>query len=210
MIKLAIKTLQQKTFSIEVEDDASIQTVKHAIEAQEGFSFTSQLLIFQGKFPFLFSGKILDDSSTISACNIKEKDFLVMMVKKKTSTASPVQPVSSTPVEAKKRPETIKEIPPLSGSTTAADASYASEHELEILILMEMGGFDRDIVVKAMKAAFNNPDRAAEYLFSGNALFFFFQGIYQSPQKMTRMVYLLEEEVYNPYLFSKQIPNSCN
>lgn len=164
MIKLTIKTLQQKTFSIEVDDGASIQTVKQTIEAQEGFGFASQIIIFQGNSGFLFVGKVLGDSSTISSCNVKDKDFLVMMIKKKVSATSPVPPVSAIQSETKKLPEVAKEAPPANG---AADTENTSEHEIEILTLMEMGGFDRDIVVKAMKAAFNDPDRAAEYLFSG-------------------------------------------
>ncbi|KGG50936.1 hypothetical protein DI09_4p190 [Mitosporidium daphniae] len=154
---------EPRTFSIEVDDGASIQTVKQTIEAQEGFGFASQIIIFQGNSGFLFVGKVLGDSSTISSCNVKDKDFLVMMIKKKVSATSPVPPVSAIQSETKKLPEVAKEAPPANG---AADTENTSEHEIEILTLMEMGGFDRDIVVKAMKAAFNDPDRAAEYLFS--------------------------------------------
>lgn len=38
-----------------------------------------------------------------------------------------------------------------------------SEYEKTITHLMEMG-FPRDEVIKALQAAFNNPDRATDYL----------------------------------------------
>lgn len=48
MIKLTVKTLQQKAFSVEVAEDATILSIKESIEKQEGFTVQAQILIFQG------------------------------------------------------------------------------------------------------------------------------------------------------------------
>ena len=45
-------------------------------------------------------------------------------------------------------------------------AVLGEEYEQAITNLMEMGGYDREEVVRAMNASFNNPSRAAEYLMS--------------------------------------------
>ncbi|GBG61327.1 hypothetical protein CBR_g20362 [Chara braunii] len=52
-----------------------------------------------------------------------------------------------------------------------AASNLVSGQNLEATIqnLMEMGGgaYDRDMVVRALRAAYNNPERAVEYLFTG-------------------------------------------
>ncbi len=48
-------------------------------------------------------------------------------------------------------------------SVGAATLVTGSEYEATVQNLMEMG-FDREEVIKALRAAYNNPDRAVEYL----------------------------------------------
>merc|ERR1711962_1214522 len=72
---ITFKTLEQKTFKIEIEETQKIKTLKEKIAEEKGadqFPPTGQKLIY--------SGKILDDDKTISECNIDVKNFVVVMV----------------------------------------------------------------------------------------------------------------------------------
>ncbi|KAJ3398305.1 UV excision repair protein rhp23, partial [Chytridiales sp. JEL 0842] len=186
-MKLTFKTLQQKTFSLEVEPTLKVSDVKKKLEETEGWSVASQKLIH--------SGKILADDTTVEDSKITEKDFIVVMVTKPKATTSsaPAAPATATtsapaPVPAPAAasaatpdaPATTPATPaaPPPGATPAAAAPPAnlsfdastlatgSAYQAAVQNLVEMG-FPTEDVNRAMKAAFNNPDRAAEYLMTG-------------------------------------------
>ncbi|CAA7263206.1 unnamed protein product [Cyclocybe aegerita] len=186
-MKVTIKTTQQKVFQIDVDPAESIADLKAKIEQSHAHPAASQKIIY--------SGKILTDDKTIDSCGIKEKDFLVLMVSKPKPTPAPAHPEpaqvaeQSTPAAPSLPPSVAAPIP--APSTTepapaapapdaqppASDApapafvdqtSFLSGDRLQSAInnLVEMG-FPRDQVLRAMRASFNNPDRAAEYLMTG-------------------------------------------
>ncbi|KAJ9123853.1 hypothetical protein QFC24_003630 [Naganishia onofrii] len=206
MVKLTIKTVQNK-----------IADVKGKIKDSQGFAVEAQKIIY--------AGKILPDTSSVGQHNIKEKDFLVVMVSKVFSQSlraveghegnlfadhdlSPRQakpaptpapapaaapaPVESAPAPAAtttdvdmNAPTTIETAPadvaiptaaPSQAQAEAANnaaaaagsghgASFLSGDVLQAAIsgMMEMG-FEREQVMRALRASFNNPDRAVEYL----------------------------------------------
>ncbi|KAG2345538.1 UV excision repair protein Rad23 [Suillus weaverae] len=186
-MKLTIKTLQQKMFQLEAEGSETIADLKQKISNTQGHSVESQKLIF--------SGKILTDDKTVASCEIKEKDFLVLMVSKSkptpaqpppviASTSTP-QPEAATPAPAPAPAPTAPQVlapapaapaPVASSAPSAApavapvtaDGSFLTGEALQSTIsnMVEMG-FEREQVVRALRASFNNPDRAVEYLMTG-------------------------------------------
>jgi len=65
--------------------------LKKKIQESQTFPVENQKLIYSGMSPFLFLnldlgadevGKILSDTANVDSLNIKEKDFLVVMVSK--------------------------------------------------------------------------------------------------------------------------------
>lgn len=172
-------------FQLEAEGSETIADLKQKISNTQGHSVESQKLIF--------SGKILTDDKTVASCEIKEKDFLVLMVSKSkptpaqppaviASTSTP-QPEAAAPtsVSAPAAPQVLSPVPaaptpvapsaPPAAPTAApvtADGSFLTGEALQSTIsnMVEMG-FEREQVIRALRASFNNPDRAVEYLMTG-------------------------------------------
>ncbi|KAG0707363.1 hypothetical protein DFH29DRAFT_897045 [Suillus ampliporus] len=182
-MKLTIKTLQQKMFQLEAEGSETIADLKQKISNTQGHSVESQKLIF--------SGKILSDDKTVASFEIKEKDFLVLMVSKskptpaqpppaiaststpqpETAAPAPAAPQVSTPAPAPAAPAPVVSSAPSTAPAPApvtADGSFLTGEALQSTIsnMVEMG-FERDQVIRALRASFNNPDRAVEYLMTG-------------------------------------------
>lgn len=165
-MKLSIKTLQGKTFSLEMDVSCTIAQVKAAIETSQGFEAANQKLIH--------SGKVLKDDTTLEAANVTEASFLVCMVSKpkvtpsaavSTPAATPppasTQAAASTPAPVSTTPAPTTTTP----AVTAPPAATAAPSEA-VSQLCNMG-FPEDQVRAALAAAFNNPDRAVEYLMNG-------------------------------------------
>lgn len=136
-------------------------------------------------------GCILEDEKIVSSYSIDEKKFIVVMVKKAPAPATSAAP--STPAKEEPKATTTDkkddaQKPPVVSSnpttpakvdapSTAASASpQVAQAESNLVMgegynsmvqnIMEMG-YDREAVVRALNASFNNPDRAVEYLIMG-------------------------------------------
>ncbi|OQR93090.1 hypothetical protein ACHHYP_02937 [Achlya hypogyna] len=183
-MKLTVKTLQGVAFPLEAEPTDTVLSVKQKIEAQNGSAVDLQKLIH--------AGKVLKDESPLSEYNIKENDFLVVMVTKpkpaKKAAAAPAAAPAATPAAAPvaapvATPVATPAPTPAASSTPAATAAAqpaastpAAPAGAGIVVgealsatiqqLCDMG-FPENEVRLALQAAFNNPDRAVEYLMNG-------------------------------------------
>lgn len=193
---ITFKTLQQKTFKIEIEETETIKSLKEKIAEERGneFPIDGQKLIY--------AGKILDDEKQISEYKIDTvKNFVVVMAvktkpkpaaDKPKETSSGESSSSSTPAPVASTTETTAAestaTTSATSNTTATSETTAtttttsttlpveeannqlltgSALEASIAELMSLG-FSRQQVEQALQSSFNNADRAAEYLLSGN------------------------------------------
>ncbi|PHH88760.1 hypothetical protein CDD83_7080 [Cordyceps sp. RAO-2017] len=185
-MKVTFRDLKQQKFTLEVEPTDQILAVKEKISGEKGWDPKYQKLIY--------SGKILKDEETVASYNIEEKGFVVCMVNKPKEKpaasssaaepsaappATPAQPVASTPAPpaapsqsssahaaapATPTPPRATEAQPSGGN---ASGLAMGDERTEAIANMEAMGFERPHIEAAMRAAFNNPDRAVEYLLNG-------------------------------------------
>ncbi|CAH8581450.1 unnamed protein product [Schistosoma turkestanicum] len=192
-MKVTFKTLKQQTFVLDLQEDDLVGDVKKKIEAERGSEFdaNTQKLIHSGKV--MEDNKSLKDYKVTDTGFV-----VVMSVSKPpkdpakeasaSSQTNPAGEAKTTP--EKKSPLTEGNEAPSSKPDTNSPSSLPTvttapssatntlgfgenslvtgenfERVVQELISM---GFERSLVIRAMRAGFNNPDRAFEYLSSGN------------------------------------------
>ncbi|KAM3275254.1 hypothetical protein ACQJBY_043924 [Aegilops geniculata] len=184
-MKVSVKTLKGSKFEIEVNPADKVSDVKKLIESSQGqnvYPADQQMLIYQGT--------VLKDETTLEENKVVENNFLVIMLrqnkgsssaapaksKEPSNQAPPTQTVPATPASqapATPAPQAVAAPAPITEAETYGQAASnlvaGGTLEATIQSILEMGGgtWDRDTVLRALRAAFNNPERAVEYLYSG-------------------------------------------
>ncbi|XP_077238204.1 rad23 UV excision repair protein family isoform X2 [Tasmannia lanceolata] len=183
-MKLTVKTLKGSHFEIRVQPNDTIMAVKKNIEEVQGkdnYPCGQQLLIH--------NGKVLKDESTLEENKVSEDGFLVVMLSKvktsgTTGTSSAQPPATAPTTVPTTLPEAPSQAPATLSTMTGSDrtpvpadvygeaasnvvAGNNLEQTIQQIIDMGGGSWDRETVLRALRAAYNNPERAVEYLYSG-------------------------------------------
>ncbi|KAI7875775.1 UV excision repair protein Rad23 [Lichtheimia hyalospora FSU 10163] len=191
-MQLTVKTLQQKQFKLDVDGSDTILSVKQKIEESQGHAVSQQKLIFSGKI--LADDKKVEEynisekdflvvmvskpkatssaagSSTSASTPTEKKQQVPKQQEDKPAPASTTQsqpaPAPAPAAATATTPST--QAPAQENTQVTSDSSLVtgSQYESVVQNMMEMG-FERDQVKRALRASFNNPDRAVEYLFNG-------------------------------------------
>ncbi|EPE10330.1 nucleotide excision repair protein rad23 [Ophiostoma piceae UAMH 11346] len=191
-MKVTFKDLKQQKFVIEVDPSETIAAVKQKISDERGWEPKSQKLIYSGKIlkdeETVESYKIEEKGFVVCVVN-KPKAAPAAAAAASSSSAAAAAPATparaaapaATPAAPAAPSAPSAPLPAVAAATpTPAQrsgeaggnytnpSSFSAGPELELAIAnMEAMGFERSQITAAMRAAFNNPDRAVEYLLTG-------------------------------------------
>ncbi|XP_043695924.1 ubiquitin receptor RAD23b isoform X1 [Telopea speciosissima] len=195
-MKLTVKTLKGSHFEIRVQPSDTIMAVKKNIEDVQGkdsYPCGQQLLIHNGKVlkdeTTLEENKVSEDgflvvmlsksktmgstggSSVQGSSTAAAPSPTTAAAPAPTTAATPAPTTAATPAPTAAADAT-PEAPVTSGDVYGQAASNlvaGSSLEQTIQQIMDMGGgnWDKETVTRALRAAYNNPERAVDYLYSG-------------------------------------------
>jgi len=164
--EITFKTITQEVFKLTLPLSTTVAELKAKIFEDKGDNFEVE------RQKLIYNGKVLEDTQQLSDVNVDEKKYIVVMVSRK-KVEQPVAAQTSNVETAKASTPTQ---PTESGSTSAtaptatpavpSTPEISPEHEAKISNIMAMG-YPREEVIRALRAAFWDGDRAVEYLCTG-------------------------------------------
>jgi len=169
-MQVTLKNLQQQTFQIEVAGTDTVKVLKDKIEKEKGEGYKA------GEQKLIYAGKILVDDDPLSKYNIDEKKFIVVMLSKPKAAAPPAAepaPAPAAPAPPAEAPKEEKmeegggEAPAAAPSTGGDSGLVVGEDYNRMVQNIQDMGYEKSQVEAALRASFNNPDRAVEYLLTG-------------------------------------------
>ncbi|XWS23248.1 hypothetical protein CRYUN_Cryun29cG0105200 [Craigia yunnanensis] len=194
-MKIFVKTLKGIHFDIDVKPEDAVADIKKNIEIVQGadvYPAAQQILIHKGKVlkdDTTLAENSVTENSFIVIMLTKNKSSsgegstasTAPTTKAPQASVPPPAPTpaSTAPVATAATAAPVTESATVVSSTTASESDVygqaasnlvaGSNLEGAIQQILDMGGgtWDRDTVVRALRAAFNNPERAVDYLYSG-------------------------------------------
>lgn len=188
-MKIIVKNLKGTQFEIICEPSNTVNELKQKIQEEQKIESSTQKLVAVGK--------VMADDKTLEEYKLKDGDFIVVMIakpkKKKatpapapaqapapapasnagsnppaaTGTGSAMPPPANVPAASNPPAATGAGNAPAAGANEGGNGMMSAEELESTLTELQSLGYSRDECMRALRAAFYNPDRAAEFLFTG-------------------------------------------
>ncbi|GAV89891.1 ubiquitin domain-containing protein/UBA domain-containing protein/XPC-binding domain-containing protein [Cephalotus follicularis] len=196
-MKVFVRTLKGNSFDIQVNPQDTVVDVKKIIETIQGanvYPAAQQMLIYQGNVlrdsSTLEENKVAENSfivimlsktksssgegsTTSVAPTVKTSAPPTAPTPSSTATQAPLAPSASPALAPATAPTPVSSVNTGSGSDVYGQAApnllavNNLDGAVQQILDIGEGTWDRDTVIRALRAAYNNPGRAVEYLYSG-------------------------------------------